>query len=317
MELEEASVVAVVVAHDSAKWLPRCIQALVGDVPVPVVVVDNASSDASVHCAQRAGAHVILNTQNEGYGRANNQGVRAAKMAEWCLIMNPDAVVDRDCLSILLQAAEQHPNAAVLAPRLVEPDGRRFVHGKSVLSDAASTQDEAEAAAEGHQLVEFVSGACFLVRRSAFLSVGGFDERIFLFYEDDDLCFRLREAGFELVLVGDAVARHARGASTEPGPGRIFRSRWHQAWSRSYVCRKHGVRDDGRMVLIRNGLKLIWVLPTLNRRRIERYAGSAAGAWATLRNRSALERERLQPRSTDRQPTRALSLPCMPPVTPT
>ena len=306
MELEKASVVAVVVAHDSAKWLPQCIAALVRDVPV--VVIDNASSDGSVACAQGAGAHVILNAQNEGYGRANNQGVRAAKMAEWCLVINPDAVVDRDCLSILLEAARQHPNAAVLAPRLVEPDGRNFVHSQSVLSDAASTHAQAEDKPDDDQLVPFVSGACFLVKRSAFLSVGGFDERIFLFYEDDDLCLRLREAGFELLLVGDAVARHARGTSTAPGPGHIFRNRWHQAWSRSYVCRKHGVRDDGRMVLIRNGLKLIAVLPTLNRRRIERYAGSAAGAWARLRNRSALERERLQPTSMDRRPTRALSL---------
>ena len=306
MELEKASVVAVVVAHDSAKWLPQCIAALVRDVPV--VVIDNASSDASVACAQRAGAHVILNTQNEGYGRANNQGVRAARMAEWCLVINPDAVVDRNCLSTLLEAARQNPNAAVLAPRLVEPDGRHFVHSESVLSDAASTHAQAEDRPDDHQLVPFVSGACFLVKRSAFLSVGGFDERIFLFYEDDDLCLRLREAGFELLLVGDAVARHARGTSTAPGPGHIFRNRWHQAWSRSYVCRKHGVRDDGRMVLIRNGLKLIAVLPTLNRRRIERYAGSAAGAWARLRNRSALDRERLQPTSMDQRPTRALSL---------
>jgi GT2 family glycosyltransferase len=135
------------------------------------------------------------------------------------------------------------------------------------------------------------------VRRDAFLSVGGFDERIFLFYEDDDLCLRLRRAGFKIVQVYDAVVRHARGASSEPAPGRIFRSRWHQAWSRSYVCRKHGVSDHTLRALVRNGIKLIGVLPTLNRRRIERYAGSVAGAWATLRNRSALERESLQPNS--------------------
>ena len=135
--------------------------------------------------------------------------------------------------------------------------------------------------------------------------MGGFDERIFLFYEDDDLCLRLRNDGFEVVVISNAAAHHARGTSTAPRPGHIFRSRWHQAWSRSYVCRKHGVRDDSRMMLIRNGLKLIGVLPTLNRRRIERYAGSAAGAWARLRNRSALEREQLPSRSMDQQPTNA------------
>jgi GT2 family glycosyltransferase len=266
---------------------------------IPVVVVDNASSDVSVEAARKAGAYVILNTQNEGYGRANNQGVRAAKNADWCLVINPDAVVDPDCLSTLLKASKRHPNSAVLAPRLLEPDGRYFVHSKSVLSGASSMDDQPECVAEGDHAVPFVSGACLLVKRSAFLSVGGFDERIFLFYEDDDLCLRLRNAGFELVLVGNAVARHTRGTSSAPGPGHIYRNRWHQAWSRSYVCRKHGVRDDSPAILIRNGLKLVGVLPTLNRRRIERYAGSAAGAWATLRNRSALERERLPTRSID------------------
>jgi GT2 family glycosyltransferase len=293
MELREATVVAVVVAHNSARSLPHCLQALGGQVPV--VVVDNASSDGSVEAARQGGAFVILNTMNEGYGRANNQGVRAAEKAGWCLIINPDAVVDSNCLSALLQASEHNQDAAVIAPRLVEPDGRIFVHDKSVLSDVASTDDRANDAYGGDRVVDFASGACVLVRRDAFLAVGGFDERIFLFYEDDDLCLRLRKAGFKIVQADAAVVRHARGSSSEPAPGRIFRTRWHQAWSRSYVCRKHGVPDDGVRVLVRNGLKLIGALPTLNRRRIERYAGSAAGAWATLRNRSALERERLQP----------------------
>ena len=291
MQLKEAAVVAVVVAHNSVRSLPGCLQALEGQV---AVVVDNASTDGSVEAARQGGAFVILNTMNEGYGRANNQGVVAAEKAEWCLIINPDAVVDRNCLSTLLRAAERNPDAAVIAPRLVEPDGRIFVHDRSVLSDVSPTSDEADDQPGGDRVVHFVSGACVLVRRDAFLSVGGFDERIFLFYEDDDLCLRLRKAGFKIVQVEDAVVRHARGSSSEPTPGRIFRSRWHQAWSRSYVCRKHGVRDDRMRVLVRNGVKLIGVLPTFNRRRIERYAGSAAGAWATLVNRSALERERLQ-----------------------
>jgi GT2 family glycosyltransferase len=291
MELKGSAVVAVVVAHNSAKSLPDCLQALAGQVPV--VVVDNASSDGSVEAARQGGAFVILNTMNEGYGRANNQGVCAAENAQWCLILNPDAVLDHNCLSLLLRAAERHPGAAAIVPRLVEPDGRVFVHDRSILSDVSPVDDQADDMPGGDRLVHFVSGACLLVRREVFLSIGGFDARIFLFYEDDDLCLRLRKAGFKILQVDDAVVRHARGSSSEPTPGRIFRSRWHQAWSRSYVCRKHGVRDDRMRVLVRNGVKLIGALPTLNRRRIERYAGSAAGAWARLRNRSALEQERL------------------------
>ena len=290
---EGAEVIAVAVSHDSAKLLPHCVESLLQQ-QVAVVVVDNASQDGSVEAARIAGAHVIVNRKNEGYGRANNQGVRAADGAKWCLITNPDVTVEPDCLTKLVEAARRHPRAAIVVPRLTEPSGRVFEHGTSVLSRVSSGPDLGEAMSGNERAVRFVSGACMLVRRDAFLSVGGFDERIFLFYEDDDLCLRLRKAGFILVMVDDAFAQHARGRSSAPAPGRIFRSRWHQAWSRSYVCRKHGVPDDSLVVLIRNGLKGLAVLPTFNRRHIERYAGSAAGAWAALRNRSALEREQLE-----------------------
>jgi GT2 family glycosyltransferase len=288
-----SEVVAVVVSHDSAEVLPGCIGALLQQ-HVSVVVVDNASRDGSVEAARSAGARVIANEKNEGYGRANNQGVRATDGADWCLITNPDVTLERDCLAKLVEAAGRHPRAAIVVPRLIEPDGRIYEHSVSVLSGVSSTPDLDEAVSSNERVAHFASGACLLVRRDAFLNVGGFDERIFLFYEDDDLCLRLRKAGFILVMVEDAVARHGRGKSSAPAPGRVFRSRWHQAWSRSYVCRKHGVADDSLAVLIRNGLKVLAVLPTLNHRRIERYAGSAAGAWAALRDRSALERERLE-----------------------
>jgi GT2 family glycosyltransferase len=210
------------------------------------------------------------------------------------MIVNPDAVLDTDCVRLLLEGARRHSRAAILVPKLVEPDGRSFDHSTSVLSQAAPI--ETEHVSQGERVVPFASGACMLVQRSAFLSIGGFDEHIFLFYEDDDLCLRIRQAGFTIVQSDGAIARHVRGGSTVPSPGRIFRSRWHQAWSRSYVCRKHRIADDRIWVLIRNALKLLGVLPTFNRRRIERYAGSVAGVWAALRNQAAIERERLAPR---------------------
>ena len=86
-----ASLVAIVVAHDSADVLPACLAALAGQ-HVPAIVVDNASRDASVAVAEAAGARVIRNARNEGYGRANNRGVRAAEAAEHVLIVNPDVV---------------------------------------------------------------------------------------------------------------------------------------------------------------------------------------------------------------------------------
>jgi GT2 family glycosyltransferase len=294
LEHEQPRVIAVVVAYNSAPWLPACIEAL-DRQGVPTIVVDNASLDDTAVVARNAGARVIANDKNEGYGRGNNRGIRAAEGADWCMIVNPDAVLDRDCVRLLLDGARRHSQAGIAVPKLLEPDGRSFDHSTSVLSRAAPI--ELGHVSQGERVVPFASGACMLVRRSAFLNIGGFDEQIFLFYEDDDLCLRIRQAGFTIVQIDDAIARHTRGGSTVPSPGRIFRSRWHQAWSRSHVCKKHGIADDRIRVLIRNGLKLLGVLPTFNRRRIERYAGSVAGAWAAMRNKAAIEQVGLTPRA--------------------
>ena len=82
-----------------------------------------------------------------------------------------------------------------------------------------------------------------MMRRAVFLDLGGFDENIFLFYEDDDLCRRVADRGRALIHVHGAEALHGRGRSSAPEPGRVFRSRWHQAWSRAYVSRKYGLPD--------------------------------------------------------------------------
>ena len=123
-----------------------------------------------------------------------------------------------------------------------------------------------------------------------FLKLGGFDENIFLFYEDDDLCRRLADQGSALVYVYRALARHGRGKSSSPRRGRIFTSRWHQAWSRAYVARKYGLPNPA---IAMNAPKAAAALVSFRRPLFERYAGSAAGAFAFLAGRAALAREGL------------------------
>ena len=103
----------------------------------------------------------------------------------------------------------------------------------------------------------------------------------------------MADAGHALVHVHDAVARHARGRSASPSPRRIFRSRWHQAWSRGYVCRKYGLPDGSLGMAVANAGKALLALPTLSRARAARYAGSAAGAFAAWRRKDAIAREGL------------------------
>ena len=277
---------AVVVAYDSAHALPDCLGALRRE-GISAIVVDNASGDGSAALAEQLGARVIRNNVNEGYGRANNRGVAAAE-TPLVLILNPDVVLDEGAAAALAAAAERYPDAGVLAPRLVEADGRLFFQPRSLLSPYLHNAAGVERLPEGDCCAPFLSGAALLVRREAFLQLGGFDENIFLFYEDDDLCRRMADAGHALVHVHAAVARHGRGRSSAPAPGRIFRARWHQAWSRVYISRKYGFRSGAASTLAKNLMKLLGAALVFDRRRIARYAGSAAGTWAALRGVDAL-----------------------------
>ncbi|WP_342163236.1 glycosyltransferase family 2 protein [Methylobacterium sp. SD21] len=287
-----ADLVAIVVAHDSADALPACLAALARE-GVSAIVVDNASRDGSVAVAKAAGARVVRNARNEGYGRANNIGVRSAEGAAHVMIINPDVELKPGAASALLAAARDWPDAGLLAPRIVEPDGRFFYQPRSLLAPYLTNPQGRRDLPEGDACAPFLSGACFMVRRDLFLELGGFDEAIFLFYEDDDLCRRVADSGRALVHVHGAVALHGRGRSSAPEPGRVFRSRWHQAWSRAYVSRKYGLPDPSLNTMIVNLPKAALSALVFRRAGFERYGGSVAGAYAAWRGRGALAREGL------------------------
>ena len=289
--MTSGSVTAIVVTFDSAHALPECLGALRAD-GVPALVVDNASTDETVAIAEGQGAAVIRNARNEGYGRANNIGVRAAD-SEFALIVNPDCVVDRGAVAALVDAARRYPDAALFAPQIVEPSGRVFYQPRSLLATSLTNPGGKLVLPEGEACAPFFSGACFLIRRDVFLRLGGFDQNIFLFYEDDDLCRRIADSGAALIYVPQALVRHGRGRSSGEKPGRIFASRWHQAWSRAYVSRKYGLPNPAPGMFAINALKAAGASLTFRRKLSERYGGSAAGALAFLKGEKALERERV------------------------
>lgn len=285
------SITAVVVSYDSAEVLPACLEALARE-GVPAVVVDNASSDESRAVAAKMGARVIANARNEGYGRANNAGVAACDTV-YVLIVNPDLELGEGAARELLAAAERYPDAGLLAPRIVEPSGRVFLQPRSLLSPPHLNRAGAMIVPEGDACLPFLSGACLLVRREFFLALGGFDPAIFLFYEDDDLCRRVRDSGHALIHVDRARVRHARGRSSAPSPARRFKARWHLAWSERYVARKYGLPTPGPLRMLEDLAKAAGYALLMRREKMFAHAGSVAGAWAWQNGRTALSKEGL------------------------
>jgi len=287
-----AAITAIVVAYDSAEVLPTCLDAVARE-GVPAIVVDNASGDGSRDVAERHGVRVIANARNEGYGRANNIGVAAAE-TPYVLIVNPDLELRPGAAAALLAAAGRYPDAGMLAPRIVEPSGRVFLQPRSLLSPPHLNRSGAMVVPEGDACLPFLSGACLMIRRELYRALGGFDSAIFLFYEDDDLCRRMRDAGHALVHVHEAEARHGRGRSTTPSPQRRFKARWHLAWSQRYIARKYGLPQPGPIGTLENLGKAAGYALLLNREKAYAHAGSAAGARAWARGQTALAHEGLE-----------------------
>jgi len=235
-----AEIAAVIVNYNAGSELVLALQSLVTDLAGrewEAVVVDNASTDGSdtFTAAFAPRVRLIRNSTNVGFGRAVNQGV-AASSAPVVLIMNPDCRVHAGAVATLRAQLDGHDACAVVGPRVLDPDGA--VQGSargdpdmltglfgrtSRLRDwfrllPAARRNVVTDAAIGNGtpsvVVDWVSGACMLVRLSAFEAVHGFDERYFMYWEDADLCRRLRTRGYHVRYVPGATAVHQVGHSS-------------------------------------------------------------------------------------------------------
>jgi hypothetical protein len=223
---------AVLVNYNSGAELRRALESIDREAAGSgdVIVVDNASTDGSERTvADFASARLIRNQQNVGFGRAVNQGV-AVCTAERILIMNPDCQLMAGALPPLMAALDADPRCAIAAPRILNPDGSAQGNARgdpnmltglfgrtSRLRRSLSELEVARrnvVSAEASGNVDWVSGACMLVRRESLAAVGGFDERYFMYWEDADLCRRLRARGYTIRYVPESTAIHQVGQSS-------------------------------------------------------------------------------------------------------
>ena len=239
-----ARVTVLIVNYNSGPWLGRCIRALRGrDGRYPLIeVVDNDSSDGSVSLApQWDGVRVRRAPRNLGFARGVNTAARAAR-TEFLLIINPDCLLLADPLQHLISDLDRHPQAAMVSGRIFDMDGneqrgsrRCLPTRKRVLGEVLGGGRERIdllhlPAPEQSMEVEALSGACMLVRRSAFLAVGGLDKRYPMHFEDVDLMARLRQAGWTLRLVPEVVVSHAGGVSSRSRPVRVMWKKHRGLW---------------------------------------------------------------------------------------
>jgi GT2 family glycosyltransferase len=272
---------AVVVTFRSAATLPGVLAALGREAPpgTELLIVENGG-DASIELVVRAtwpDAVVMVNARNRGFAAGANQGLRRAT-GQTILLLNPDAEVEPGSVAALLDAQARLPDAGIVAPRLLDENGRPVLSCYPFLSplDVAwrhfqlrrylpnlvtgrYRRQTLDPARVDPVPVAWAQGACWLVRRQMLAQVGLFDEDFFLYAEEVDLARRAARAGWRTYLVPAARVRHAEGSSS--GQVVPLKLASHYISKVVYVGKHHGPAEQAAVraiLLLDLGLRMVY-----------------------------------------------------------
>ena len=251
---EDPDLSIVVVSYNTREVLRRCLELVRAGsrgLDVELIVVDNASTDRSAEMVAECfpEATLIANQRNVGFGKANNLAFLRTR-GRYVLLLNPDTAVGPDALAELVRFADAHPDAGVVGARLEYPNGSlqhsafRFPDLRQawfgffdvVPIDSRINGRYEPARYERPFRAEHLLGACLLLRREALEQVGPFDPRYFMYFEETDLCARLRRAGWDNLYTPAARVVHLGATSTGAARERMS-VEFHR--SQAYFYRKH------------------------------------------------------------------------------
>lgn len=259
----------IVVTFNSSSTILGCLESI-GSGTREVLVVDNASGDETSALVTRwstehpeCNVRLVQNETNVGYGRAANIGLKNA-VSQFGLLINPDIRITRDQLSRLRDNAHVAP---VIAPDVVTETGesqQKFLNQDSTSGDVC--------------FVPWVVGAIMLFDRER---APRFDENIFLFSEETELCHRLRQ----IAVIPSIRVLHESGTSSGSDPSIQYLKGWHSAWSKHYCRRKHGVRHSVLKYFLIKCLQ--WCLCVGSARKRVKYGSRIAGTIAWFQGKSA------------------------------
>lgn len=227
----------IIVTYNSAHCIEALASALTG--LDNLVFVDNASTDDTTEKITKflPNARLLLNEKNEGFGAANNRALQQIPTA-FALLLNPDTLPEPDFFEKIMQAAGQFPDAAMIAPQLLDRHNVEEINYRW----SSSQWKSKGGGADGPCCVGFLCGAAILLNIKNMSSIGFFDEDFFLYYEDEDLSQRAFNAKISMIVVPEIKLKHlSRGSVQGPTPLRSeFLRGYHHAQSKLIFEKKHG-----------------------------------------------------------------------------
>jgi len=233
--VKQVKLSVIVVSWNVREDLVRCLDSVEKNPPdeqFEIIVVDNASTDGSVDAIRHSfpQVYVIANKDNRGFAAANNQGIEKSQ-GYYVLFLNPDTIVHPDSLNTLTKFMDSNQDVGACGPKLINTDGavhasvgyvptfRSVLYRMTFLRFLGIFRGHYEKLRtaifdrDKQTDVELLSGAALMVRRATVEEVGLMDEKFFMYYEDADLCLRIKKAGWRIVFVPEAVITHVGGRS--------------------------------------------------------------------------------------------------------
>ena len=217
----------VIVNWNTSSLLLQCLDSIYNtgsQYSFEVIVIDNSSSDDSVTLVEKNFPAVILirNQQNLGFARANNQGLLIAR-GRYYMLLNSDTIVLPGAIDKLVQAAECNPHVGVVGPKLLNMNGtvqESWASFPSFLSELTGKNFRFRQPVQSFPFsydVDWIMGACMLVRAKTVAEVGNLDEDYFFYSEELDWCFRIKKKNWKIWYLADAEVYHLGGGSTNRG----------------------------------------------------------------------------------------------------
>ncbi len=232
---------AIIVSYNVRNYLRQCLNALMQsevDADLEIIVVDNHSFDNSVEMLKNEYETVklIINHKNIGFAAAVNKALRTA-VGDYAILLNPDAMIKSDTLSQLVNYLESNKDVGVIGCKVLDADGklqlasrRNFPAPLVVLpkllglhklfpgSKLFGQYNQTHIDPDKIQEVDAVSGACLMFPRQMLKIVGEFDERFFMYFEDTDFCYRVKQAGYKVIYNPSTQIIHYKGESLKHAP---------------------------------------------------------------------------------------------------
>jgi GT2 family glycosyltransferase len=248
----------VIVNYKSIDFLRSCIRSInetADGISYEIIVVDNDSQDGSDNeiRAEFSDVHLIVNQDNLGFSGANNQGIQVSK-GRYILLLNNDATIKPGALQKLIDSMERFPGVGLMGGKLINTDGTvqqsfgnlipflsEFIQSKLFWNFYEIRKNRfvgmlMEKLHQQSRQVDWVKGACMMLKRQAIFDVGLFDDQFFMYFEEADLCIRLKNIGWKVYYESGAEVIHHGGISVSKNRFRVFIEHRH---SQLYFYKKH------------------------------------------------------------------------------